>query len=484
MIRWALFAHLAVPLVLGQVSDPAADLEKARQLVASGHSADALPIYNRLVHAYPENPDLLLNLAVAEYSAEQYNQAAAHSLAALKLSPALAPANLFLGASYLKLGDPASALDPLHKAVESLPGDRNARLMLAEACLGSLHFDEALTRFRTAAELLPDNPRAWFGLGKTYDALSEKARRELQSSYPNSSYWFAVAGATYLKQRRFGSAFAAYREALGHGPIVTGIHAGLAQIYRETGHPQWAAAESALENLVPPQDDSSTAPAILYRTYHSNRDLALDAYKKLDRLPPSLESHLHHANQLQAEGRHREAALEWREVLKLNSADNAYRLGLAQSLYDGRDCEEALSALSKVLQADPKSASANFLNGACLVTLEQPAAAVPYLQAARELDPQLRPAAGAALGHALLRLGKAQQAIPYLKSAAATDADGSVRFQLFRAYQLTGDSQSASHAFADYQASKSSLDEQRTFEEGSRLTGPPEQPAPGSLPHP
>jgi predicted Zn-dependent protease len=55
-----------------------------------------------------------------------------------------------------------------------------------------------------------------------------------------------------------------------------------------------------------------------------------------------------------------------------------------------------------------------------------------------------------------LQTGKSEEAIPYLKEAAPADQEGSVRFQLFRAYQLTGRKGEADQALADYQRFKAS----------------------------
>jgi predicted Zn-dependent protease len=81
---------------------------------------------------------------------------------------------------------------------------------------------------------------------------------------------------------------------------------------------------------------------------------------------------------------------------------------------------------------------------------------MPYLRKAVSGDSSLLPAR-AALGQALLQTGKSEEAIPYLKEAASADQEGSVRFQLFRAYQLTGRKAEADQALADYQRFKGSI---------------------------
>jgi predicted Zn-dependent protease len=144
--------------------------DRARQLLISGKAADAAKIYRDLSRAQPGNPDLLLNLSIAEYKAGNFQASADSAAAALKLAPDLLPARLFLGASYLELGSYAEAVDPLNSVVTRNPRDRNARLMLAEALLGAGRPADAIDHFRASTEALPENPRVWSGLARAYEA--------------------------------------------------------------------------------------------------------------------------------------------------------------------------------------------------------------------------------------------------------------------------------------------------------------------------
>jgi predicted Zn-dependent protease len=88
--------------------------------------------------------------------------------------------------------------------------------------------------------------------------------------------------------------------------------------------------------------------------------------------------------------------------------------------------------------------------------MQQPEKAIPLLKDALRLDPRFLPAR-AALGQALLQTGKPAEAIPLLESAIGTDQDGSLHFQLFRAYQLTGQAAKAREALVGYQRLRASL---------------------------
>jgi tetratricopeptide (TPR) repeat protein len=454
------------------VPDPAAEAERARQLIASGHPEDAVPIYQHLLDVYPANADLLLNLSIAEFSAGHYGPAAKHAQDALNLKRDLSGANLFLGASYLKLGEFAAALKPLRMATEVTPADLSARLLLAECLLGVKELEEAVAAYRALAEAAPGNARVWYGLGQTYDGLADEAANTLRSTAPDSSYWLVLEGNSFTRQRRFGNASSAYREALARGPVIPGIHAGLANVYRKTGHAEWADVEEVAERKVQPLATANQGPPALYEKHRLNRDLAAQAYARLAEFPNAMENDLHLAMTLDADGLHREAVQHWRKALEHSPRDPAVRLGLAQALYDSSDYQGVLDALSVALKQDPDSPPTNFLYGASLVALEMPGAAIPYLETASHSLRHALPAK-AALGHAYLLLNKPDQAISYLKAAIPDANDASSRFQLFRAYQLQGKTDLARRALSDYRNFQKSLDEQRRFEDGSQIAAPP-----------
>jgi len=338
-------------------------LRRARELLVAGKPEDAIPIYQELVRTVPNNPELLTNLCIAEFKAKRYRDATEQEQAALRLEPDLPSANLFLGASYVELGESAAAIPPLNKVLGTQPNDRNARLMLAQALSGAKRYEEAAEQFRKLSELVPDNPRVWYGLGQTYDRLSQSPRAP-----------------------------------------------GEREKYRE---------------------------------------LAQQAYDRLMRLPRSSEAYVHAAELRAESGEWAEAARQWREALKLAPDDWRIRTGLVWALYRSRDYRAALALIDGMRKGDPDSAELNFLSGACWLNLEEPEKSIPYLEKAIGADSHLLPA-HAALGQALLETGRAKDAIPHLQAALPIDEDGSRRFQLFRAYVIAGQGESARQALSDY----------------------------------
>jgi len=327
----------------------------------AGKPEEAIPIYQELVRAAPNKPELLMDLCIAEFKAKRYKDAIQQAEAALKLQPDLPSASLFLGASYVELGENAAAIQPLKKVLDAQPNERNARITLAQALLGAQRYEEAAEQFQELSKLVPDNPKVWYGLGQCYDNLFRQAPDQREN-------------------------------------------------YREQ---------------------------------------ARQAYDRLMQLPRSRESCIHTAELRAESGEWVDAAKQWREALKLAPDDGRMRTGLVWALYRSRDYEAALELIDAMRNYNGDSAELNFLSGACWLNLQQPEKSIPYLEKAIEADRHLLPA-HAGLGQALLQTGKAMEAIPHLQAGLSIDEDGSGHFQLFRAYEITRETEAAKQALSDY----------------------------------
>jgi predicted Zn-dependent protease len=261
-------------------------------------------------------------------------------------------------------------------------------------------------------------------------------------------------GASNLELGQLSAAIDSLKTVVAANPRERNGRLLLGLALLQAGHP----AES-LEHL---EAAAGLLPASTRAWYGLGRALealgqtpaAQQAWERLMTLPPSLESHLHTAEVDSAEQRWREAALEWREALRIAPEKPAVRLGLAEALFRSRDYRTAMSTLEPLLSTD--SAEVQFLYGASLLNLQRPLEAAPYLREAIARDAHLLPAR-AALGQALLQTGNPKEAIPLLEAAISADQDGSVHFQLFRAYQLTDRESEARRALADYQRFRASL---------------------------
>ena len=461
-------------VTLGAQSDELAiKSQRAKEMMAAGRFEEAIPVYKQLVQAVPGNPGLLLNLALAQHMAGRDREAIPNLEAVLKSQPNLLPALTALGAARLSTGQPQLAIVPLEKAVAASPKDPDARGLLADALMAVSRLDQAAAQYRTLTGLAPDDPRAWYGLGMSYQGIAAGAFDRLQKVDPTSPYVSALVADTRVQRRQYRSAFFFYNETLKQLPNLHGIHAALAEVYRKTGHPDWAAAEDAKERALPPPDcrahrsecqfigghdlDAATLPktqtptpeALFWQAKAAN-ELAMQAFFRLGQLPPSVEVHQLRAEIARGQSQHLESVKEWRAALELSPGNPRLQHELTVSLFMAQDYRAAFDQATELLKSNPRSPELNFVAGDSLVRLEEPEKAVPYLRAALAADPQLL-AADASLGLALSRLGKNAEAVPHLEKSLELDEDGSLHYQLARAYQAAGDREKARAAMAQYQ---------------------------------
>jgi len=255
------------------------------------------------------------------------------------------------------------------------------------------------------------------------------------------------------------------QQALEKLPALPGIHAGLAEIYRRTEHPDWAAIEDQRERSLRKPAATAALPAgdspeALFRQSKAYDELARAAYAKLGGLPESPQLHEVKASILRAQGQLLESANEWREAVRLAPGNPRFERELASALYLARDYHNALPRIEPLLRADPESASLNLMMGDSLLHLEEVQKALPYLEQAVRRDPALLPA-HASLGLAYSRAGKSAEAAKHLEAALPLDEDGSLHYQLARAWQAAGLTEKAHGMMEQYQEIQRKLQSQK-----------------------
>ena len=198
-----------------------------------------------------------------------------------------------------------------------------------------------------------------------------------------------------------------------------------------------------------PHPPPPSVEALFWQAKAAN-ELALQSFFRLGQLPPSVELHQLKAEIACGQNQHLESVQEWRAALALSPGNPRLERELAVSLFMAADYRAALGEATRLLRSDPRSAELNFMAGDSLLRLEQPDEALPYLKSALSADPKLL-AAHASLGLALSRLGQNAEATPHLEKALELDDDGSLHYQLARAYQVAGAAEKARVTMSKYQ---------------------------------
>ena len=494
LLGLSLLSAAALP-ALAAPDDLAAKARRGRDAMAAGRFDEAAALYAEITRALPDEPGMLLNLGMALSMAGRPKEAVPHLEAAVKLRPDLLPAFLFLGAAYIDLGQPGRSLDPLQKVVAAQPDNQEARRRLADALWSLARYEPAIREYGTLAEQAPQDPRVWYGLGRSYEAVARNAQERLQESAPDSDYVLLLVAQMMVAEGKPANAFRLYREALAKRPGLTEAHEALARIYEDKGHREWAAAEREKARAIPPPDCRSPSLACdhragrysavfaatrslgtaegLYWRSRAAHALAEDAFARLGRLPPSPEGTLRRTEILRLQRRLlgegitdlKKAASAWPEDLRI-------RRELATMLFIANDAEGARPLLEDLLEREPDSAELALLLGETWLKTQEPGKAIPLLEKAARRDPKLL-RARAVLGRAYLEAGEAAKAIPSLQAALATDEDGSLHYQLARAYRATGRADLASQSLKQFQElQRSAESEARSLKEEFQITPP------------
>jgi superkiller protein 3 len=463
--------------------------ERGMKLMAEHKFGEAASIYRQLVQAVPDNPGLLLNLGMALHLSGHSHEALAPLQNALKLDASIAPAWLFLGASYLDTGNAERALQPLEKFARLQPEDPGGRQTLGDALFATNKFPEAADQYKKLSELETNNPHAWYGLNRSYAALADVAFQALEKAAPESAWWFALVADERVRRQQLHSAFFFYKKAAAIDPNLLGLHGSIADVYEKTGHPDWAETErqrNASEKCeaVPQTCDffggryegivhnGGKTPEALYWQSRSYARLAENAFQRLEQLPDNPEIHELRAGQRRVQRQYRESADEWRKAVQYAPNDEHLKEELLSSVYRAGDYPAALKLADEQLRENPSSAELNLLKGDILVASQDTAKAIPCLRTALKYDPNLL-AAHRALGQAYMQAGLQSDAIPHLQAAASIDEDGSLHYQLARAFQATGKPELAKKALDEYERrQRADREEKNRLEREMKITPP------------
>jgi len=460
---------------------------QAKSFMEQGRFAEAAVLWGDLAKAMPGNPGLQLNQGMALHLAGEDAKAIPLLDAAAKAGAP--PAFLFLGASHLRTGQPAKALAPLKRFVQFDPRHVEARLMLVDAAQGQMA--EALPHLEALANLDPQRAAVWYQLGRAYEELAFTDFAQLGKQFPESGPWFALLADSRSKTSQNRAAFLFYRKALAKSPGMRGLHAAVADIYRRSGEPSWALSEDVAEvklgepacKVVTPEcafragklaqaltlAKALRTPEGFYWRVRAYDSLARQAFARLSTLPESPEGFRLQAETYRDQQKYAEAVAAWREALRLAPGIPDFTRELIGGLLQTREYPEA----QKLLDAFPrKSADLNFLQGNLYLEQQLADQAIPFLKQAAQQEPAML-AARAALARALLQTGQPAEALPHATAALSLDTDGSLHFQLARAYQSAGQAEPARVAMAKYQEIKArNTEQERLAEDQAKITPP------------
>lgn len=330
---------LATLVRLGRLALDAGRLDEAERrfeaaLSVEAESAAALAGLGRIAY---ERGD-------AEAAAERFRRA-------LELQPEATSLHHQLGLAYRTLGDldrarehlgknrhdPVSFPDPLVTRLSSLLQGATVHIHRGSAAMREGDLERALSEYRTAAELDPENPKARYNLGSV---MLQKGDRDAARKH--------------------------FEEAVELDPDYRDAHVNLAGVYAEAGEWRRAAEHYGEAVRIDPLDYTARvgrAAALAQggRTADARRELEA----LLDEAPKSLpdvrlQARLELAGVAESSGEPAVAAEHYRAALELDPKLRPAVIGLGRALARSGSFQAAAETYGRAVALDPEDVEARF----------------------------------------------------------------------------------------------------------------------------
>ena len=189
-----------------------------------------------------------------------------------------------------KIGDAKKLLDWCGKWTKSNPESAFAWYGLGGACGKLNRHEEAIEAYLRALSVDPDYVEASIGLGNTYSVLNRHDeaigayRKALGKNPEYEEAWFNL-GNIYVKRNRYEEAIEAYRESLRINPKNAMTWNNLGFSYGNLKRHE-EAVEAFQQRLLIKPDASAWENLVVAYSLSGNREAALDALQRLQRLYP------------------------------------------------------------------------------------------------------------------------------------------------------------------------------------------------------
>jgi tetratricopeptide (TPR) repeat protein len=459
--------------LLQQILDRSPNDLKARNLMGIalsgwGKREEANEQFNKVLALDPQFFPALKNLAVNELALGRHRDARLHFEAALKVMPrdpachwglaeiAFAAGDFERAAAHYERSGDLGWKDPrvtIKFATSYLEARQQAKAKaLLERIPSNLSEADANTQFQTGVML---------ARLEKYDAAARRFELARQG-YPDPYQVGYNLTLVLVKNGNHAAAIRSGEEMLATGHRKAEVYNLLAQAYERGGQTKQAydALRTAAE--LEPKDETNYLDLIALCLKHENFDLSLEIADIGIRLIP--ESHrlrLHRGVVLVMKGRVEEAVREFQTAGQLSPEEGLPQVALALALIQMDKNPEAIALLRRQTGRTPKDPRVFWLLGEALNRSgassgsEAEREAVSALEKSIQLDPRL-PQSRALLGKMLLRRGEVARAAEHLERALELDPeDLAATYQLAQALQRMGQTARAKQLFTKFSQSKS-----------------------------
>jgi tetratricopeptide (TPR) repeat protein len=324
---------------------PQEHARRANEFLKANQPAKAIPEFEALVAAQPDNLDAQANLGVLLYFQARYPEAKEHLHKAIQINPDLPKIQGLLGLCEYQLGQLDAARADMSAVLGNLPEAKFRKevgLKLVEIETAQQDLAAASVTIAKLREQAPTDPDILYAAYRIHSDLSGEALLSLSLAAPQSARMQQAIAHELERIRDLTGAIAAFRKAIAIDPNLPGIHFELA----EALHGSAIQADRALA-----EREYTTA---------------------LEKNPREVQAAVRLAD-LQAErGDLNGAASQYERVLNQQPDNADAALGLARVYSEKNENEKALPLLQQVLTADPTNVLAHFRLSALYRKMHQP----------------------------------------------------------------------------------------------------------------
>ena len=296
----------------------------------------AVAEFKAIVALEPNNADARGNLGVLLFFQGAYQDAIPQLRAALKLQPSIWKIQALLGMAEKRTGDISSALRDMEKAFPNLQEKKiriDTGMQLIEIYSSTGELEKAASTVAVLQELDPTNVEIIYTAYRVYSNLADNARLSLIVVAPKSARVHQMMAHELARQGHTDEAIANYREALKIDPNLPGLHFELAEMLNNSSIPD-GREEARKEYLA-----------------------ALAAN------PADEKSECRLGDLAALKGDQQGAAEHYSRALALQPNDAEANIGLAKALMTMNEPAKALPLLELAVKVDPTSAVAHFRLG-------------------------------------------------------------------------------------------------------------------------
>ncbi len=414
---------------------------KARVLLGTGKTAEALAEYQQLISSKPD--EIQAHLAIAEIKLRGNDLVAAEkALQAAEKVDANNPMVRYvrgifeLGRSNLEKADSA-LLDVLRIAPDHLP----SQMAFAMVSYGLGHYVQSSKAAGKVLAALPDNLEAakvlvgsQLMLGDIQGAL--KTIQLLLSKHAEDAQMLTLAGQVYLQAKDYNKAQAYLDKAATLDPESARIKTQQAASQLAAGNSNAALANLETATRLSNKPGLADIPLVMLHIHNKQYDQALQAITQLDKkLPINPLTHNLRAGALLGKQDRVGARKALEEALKLQPSFFSAAINLARmDMQDGKP-EAARKRFEGILASDQNNVQAMLALADLAAAGKREIDAVAWLEKAVKADPKYLPAYNAL---ALHYLGAKENAKALALASQATNAnpDSLVALNLLGATQL------------------------------------------------